>query len=678
MDRVQRSLSWLGRHRALLVVLLALDLAGVLMLALSGFGSAQERTLPVNDLEGLLALTGVPTPAPAPVQDNPQPALAAAPAATCGPGSRPLAGEQGRVPATAINSPAAASGWTCNTSVVGHFGGQPGGFRVWRYVDHSGHVCAFYDTSIVSPANVFSLAAGPSPGVEVLDLGNPAHPTPTAQLTSLPMLSPHESLNLNARRGLLAADMGNGTALPGLMSIYDVSRDCRHPVLDSTYLAARFGHESGFSPDGRTFYIGGAAGIAAVDVSDPTHPHTVWEGNVYAHGLNVSDDGNTLYDADPVNGNLVLLDVSQIQARKPNPVVREISRLTWDTVSIPQNTNPMEIGGHRYLLEFDEFAFRFSAPPPLEPLDQVGGARIVNIDDPAHPRVVSNLRLAVNMPAAHKIADSDPSPLPAPLTNYASHYCAIPREVDPEIVACSFINSGLRVFNIQDPLRPREVGYYISPPPHGPVAGDLAMSQPAFDPARREVWYTDATTGFYVLGLSAAAWPQPPAAHRPLPCAAPTGSLQGRRLGPARLGESRAAERRRLRRFKVFRNPTYDRLCLTPRPGLRVGYPSPSLLRGLSRPEAHRIRGRAIMLLTANRHYALHAIRPGASLAAARRRLHLGRGFAIGRNTWYLVPGRLSNGVLKVHRGMVEEVGVADRALRSGRIGTRRFLASFR
>src|SRR5207249_6401707 len=128
----------------------------------------------------------------------------------------------------------------------------------------------------------------------------------------------------------------------------------------------------------------------------------------------------------------------------------------------------------------------------------------------ARPRVVSNLRLAVNMPAAHKEADADPSPVGASQTTYAGHYCAIPREVDPEIAACSFINSGLRIFNIQDPLHPREVAYYISPPnagkQSGASAGDFAMSQPAFDPARREVWYTDATSGFYVVRPDSSVW----------------------------------------------------------------------------------------------------------------------------------------------------------------------------
>jgi hypothetical protein len=170
----------------------------------------------------------------------------------------------------------------------------------------------------------------------------------------------------------------------------------------------------------------------------------------------------------------------------------------------------MVIDGKPYLLEFDEFAFRFN--PPTQD-DTPGAARIIDISNPAHPRVVSNLRLAVNMPAAHKTADADPGPMQWPGLDYSAHYCGIPREVDPEIVACSFINSGLRIFNIEDPLHPREVAYYIAPPKAATIAGvlggDFAMSQPAFDPARRELWYTDATSGFYDVRLDKDVWPHP-------------------------------------------------------------------------------------------------------------------------------------------------------------------------
>jgi hypothetical protein len=463
--------------------------------------------LPTNDLEQMLALTGA---AEAPMDTPvvvPAPPLRADPRADCRTG-HPLAGEQGRVDGAAVNSPAATDGWTCNLTEIAHYA-TPGGFRVWRYTDPAGHTCAYYDTSFVTPANIISIAGGPSIGVEVLDVSDPAHPRHTATLTSLAMLAPHESLNLNAKRGLLAAEVGNGLTTPSSFAVYDVRHDCRHPALLSQ-LALPTGHESGFSPDGRTFYAAGGAGyIDAIDLTNPRKPHVIWRGAYYSHGLNLSADGKTLYQTDPINGNLGILDVSQIQDRVPHPQVHDISRITWRPVSIPQNTVPFTSHGHHYLLEFDEFAFRFN---PVTVNDEPGAARIINIDNPRHPRITSNLRLTVQLRANHIKADGDPSELPAEVFGYAMHYCAIPRMVNPQIVACSAINSGLRVFNISNPARPREVAYYVSPPKAGSrpnlTPGDLALSQPAFDPARREIYYTDAVSGFYVLRLSSAAWPQ--------------------------------------------------------------------------------------------------------------------------------------------------------------------------
>jgi hypothetical protein len=69
----------------------------------------------------------------------------------------------------------------------------------------------------------------------------------------------------------------------------------------------------------------------------------------------------------------------------------------------------------------------------------------------------------------------------------------------------------LRIFNIQDPRHPREVAYFVSPPKasyvNGNEASDTAMSRPAFDPQRRQVWYTDAASGFWVVRLAGSAWP---------------------------------------------------------------------------------------------------------------------------------------------------------------------------
>lgn len=58
------------------------------------------------------------------------------------------------MPAADYATGRAALGYTCNARFVGHFG-KNGGFRVERYVDESGHECAFYDSSLITiPQNV--------------------------------------------------------------------------------------------------------------------------------------------------------------------------------------------------------------------------------------------------------------------------------------------------------------------------------------------------------------------------------------------------------------------------------------------------------------------------------------------------------------------------------------------
>ena len=167
----------------------------------------------------------------------------------------------------------------------------------------------------------------------------------------------------------------------------------------------------------------------------------IWQGNIVAHGMTLSNDGNRAYVADPTGGDMLILDTSQIQARKAHPQAREISRLGWKTASIPQNAIPFTENGHPYVLEFDEYTA--GTLNPTASRDIVGAARIIDIANEAAPRVVANLRLAVDQPAEHPAAGSDPGTL-SPAQGYAAHYCNIPTRVNPKIVACSFIASGLR------------------------------------------------------------------------------------------------------------------------------------------------------------------------------------------------------------------------------------------
>jgi hypothetical protein len=149
----------------------------------------------------------------------------------------------------------------------------------------------------------------------------------------------------------------------------------------------------------------------------------------------------------------------------------------------------------------------------------VGAARIIDISDERAPRVIANIRLQVNQPADHAAASGDPGAL-SPVQGYAAHYCSLSSDVDPTVAACSFIASGLRVFDISDLLHPKEIAYYVAPTQpraeNGFMASDFAMSKPAIVPARREVWYSDGPTGFYVLRVANDVWPASAAAASPV------------------------------------------------------------------------------------------------------------------------------------------------------------------
>jgi hypothetical protein len=427
------------------------------------------------------------------------------PRAACGPGSDPEPGMQGRV---AADAPGREDGFRCNTEQVGHVL-SAGGYKALRYVDREGRECAYYDTTLLFPTNAVNLSESPT-GVAVLDMSDPANPRRTASLLTPAMQTPHESLVLNQRRGLIAAVMGNPTYYPGVVDIYDVSQDCRNPVLQSSTPLGYLGHESGFAPDGNTFYSTsiGTGDVTALDVSDPRLPKVVWRGRYASHGLTASDDGNRLYLADGDLG-LVILDSSEIQARRPDPQVREVSRLDWPERTVPQIAHPVTIGGRPYVVEMDEFAENEEGGLSADGTT-VGAGRIIDVSDETKPFVVSNIRLEVNQPENRAAIADDPGTV-SPVQGYAGHYCNVPRREDPGIVACSFILSGLRVFDIRDPYAPKEIAYFVAPPTEraspGMGATNYAMSSPEFVPERAEVWYTDGGNGFYNVRITNGVWP---------------------------------------------------------------------------------------------------------------------------------------------------------------------------
>jgi hypothetical protein len=441
----------------------------------------------------------------------------AVPRAVCSEGSIPESGAQGRVTAADYT---AGTGSRCNTELVGHVGDAIGGFRTHRYVDDAGRECGYYDTSPLAPSDRTILAGTQGTGTFVVDMSTPSEPVIAGILGSPAMLSPHESLSLHPERGLLAAGMGHLVTAPGFVDVYDVSEDCLHPELLASVPIGILGHEGTFSPDGMTYWLSNPTGffagsdlggLAAIDVSEPRLPRLLWTSTAYTpHGFNLSPDGNTLYFADMSTApGLTVLDVADVQERRADPQVNTVTHLTWDTVSIPQTNLPVTIDGHPYLIEVDEFtsntleAFT-SGGSFSDPAATVGAVRIIDVAERTAPSVVSDIRLEVHTSAARGGPQSgDPAANSA--FGYAAHYCAVPRADDPGIVACSFIISGLRVFDIRDPAHPVEVAYFNPPTTTGQPYN--ALSAPAFAPERNEIWYSDGNYGFYAVRLTDGAWP---------------------------------------------------------------------------------------------------------------------------------------------------------------------------
>jgi hypothetical protein len=306
-----------------------------------------------------------------------------------------------------------------------------------------------------------------------------------------------------------------------VLEVYDIDTDCREPVLLSRTMSATLGHESGWTRDGLTFYVASSGGqtFTAIDLTDPTAPVQLFEQyNVNYHGMRLSPDGRTLYAAHIGNDltgatlpgeGLRILDVSQIQDRVPDPSVSVISNLTWEEGSIPQVAQPFRRAGRDYLFEVDEFSTVGFNDGSVDPADYtVGAARIVDVTDPARPRVVSAVRLQVHQPAQRIEAGGDPG-ASNPFGGYTGHYCSVPTSRAPRIAACSMIGSGLRLFDLRDLEHPREVGYFNMPVAPGTEAADsggaAAYCQPAWDLERRSVWYSDEASGFWVVRLTHAA-----------------------------------------------------------------------------------------------------------------------------------------------------------------------------
>ena len=415
----------------------------------------------------------------------------------CRPGDAPETGLQGRVPPTDTASGRAALGYRCNLQLVGHYSSSSSG-TLEAYGD-----CAYYGL------------ASDVTGTQVLDVSHPALPTPTTVLATPAMLSPWESLKVNAMRKLLVADRWSllpaDTDLNSYLDIYDVSGDCRHPrLLSSTDMAPAHGHEGWFSPDGMTYFMSttgpdGTPTVFPIDISDPAHPKRLasWTFPAQTHGGFTTEDDSRSYICQqqaPPNDKLLIVDTSELITHRSDPKPHLLAQIPLGDNQWCQAALRVTYDGHPFLIQYGERSGAADCSRSKDNWANFGYPRIFDFADERHPKLVSSLLLQVDLPqhCAQVTGEGALNGL-----GYSGHHCSVDRLYNPTILACDYFGAGMRVTDIRNPHKPVEIGYFNP----GTTAVVGTGARPVIHAERGEIWFTNDVQGFYVVRFEDGIWP---------------------------------------------------------------------------------------------------------------------------------------------------------------------------
>jgi hypothetical protein len=227
------------------------------------------------------------------------------------------------------------------------------------------------------------------------------------------------------------------------------------------------------------------------------------------------------------NNGLLIYDISQIQQRVPNPQVKLIGQVFWKDGTVAQHTIPVTIRGKRYVIFVDEAGSGGLSSAAQEAaacaadISPFAMARIIDISDETHPKVVSRLGLETHNPA--NCAQVLPDLVGLAIFTYGSHYCSVDDKHNATTLACGYFNSGIRVFDIRNPTQPREIAYFnpagtTTASPGSIHAGigqwraggpDWCSAQVHLNANNGTLWSTCQDNGLLMLKFTNNVWPFP-------------------------------------------------------------------------------------------------------------------------------------------------------------------------
>jgi hypothetical protein len=415
----------------------------------------------------------------------------------CGRLDLPETGVQGEVPVADQVSGRAAHGYNCGLALVGHVP-LPGAAANMAWAGH----CAFVATA--------------GSGINVVDVSDPAHPAVTATLHgpgSNVTIETIAAKQIGSRAVLVAGRYGPAPIpVSSPMDIYDAS-DCAHPKFVTTFTFPQNIHNLTFSPDGTRVYA--TQPLQVLDVHDLQHPvflgnleKEIAQPNVFqnagmrnvsylAHELWTSPDGNILYlgGQTPMSfAWFTIVDITGWPARKPIVLSQVEGR--------GHSVRLANIDGRTYVVHSEESIVGPTAKGCVSAnVNPFGGASqpwLSDVTDPRHPVMrVSQMTLAINDPGncGREAADSEDASV---------HYQDADNEQHTSFVMASMWNAGLRLFDVRQPLHPREVAYFNPglfgrPSDNGLL--DKAWGHVHYDETTGQIAFATQSGGFWVVEL---------------------------------------------------------------------------------------------------------------------------------------------------------------------------------
>jgi hypothetical protein len=204
--------------------------------------------------------------------------------------------------------------------------------------------------------------------------------------------------------------------------------------------------------------------------------------------------------------------------------MKVVSTTLFQDGSVAQHTIPITVAGKPYLVMVDEGGSAGLANATAAQVACTAGvspfpmARLYDISNEAKPQLVSKLELETHDPKNCSQVLPDIAGLS--IFTYGSHYCSVDNRDNATALACSYFNSGIRVFDIRNPARPTEIAYY-NPPSTTSQAGsshavfgqwraggpDWCASRLDFDQAKKQLVTMCQDNGLVVLQFEGNTWP---------------------------------------------------------------------------------------------------------------------------------------------------------------------------